>query len=112
MGVNKNKLWNAFWIINYVITAITVINVIEFMEIISFDKLKSLFTLLSDLCPPLISLFIEWVQVPILISILIFVKNQRQKRNWIYLFFLLFLVVVKFVIYVIIAGSVAAGSGH
>lgn len=103
-----------FWKINYYLTLYLVIVLLYFRfikptgEYYTDNKwvqvIDTIFTL--DGVAVFLSFFIEWVQIPLCVTILIFMKNQRTNLHFFYIFLLFFLSLLKFISWFLIVGPV------
>lgn len=102
-----------FWKVNYILTVYFILVILLFWFgsndnmitkkkwFILLEKIISLNTIAYFL-----SIFIEWIQIPVCIAILILKNQTRTRVNFFYVFFLLFLNLIKWFLWLVIAGGV------
>jgi len=103
-----------FWRINYYLTIFFFIALIISISIIHIDEyyanhnwikiVDKIITL--DGTSVFLSMIIEWIQIPLCIVVTIFWKDQRTKWHFIYIIFLLFLNIFKWITMLFIAAHV------
>ncbi|AZA61656.1 hypothetical protein EG340_11660 [Chryseobacterium indoltheticum] len=97
----KNLRW--FWLINY---TITIYSFLLFYSVWNYEG--SLYNVLSinDKFPFILSILIEWLQIPIVLVILIWKKQERSLIHWLYWIILLILSISKIILYFFSTGAV------
>lgn len=97
----KNLKW--FWVINYTITIYSILLIISF-----WNYEGSLYNILSinDKFPFVLSVLIEWLQIPVVLIILIWKKQERSILHWLYWIILFVLSISKLILYFFSTGAV------
>lgn len=92
-----------FWVINYIITIYSILLLYSF-----WNYEGNLYDILSinDKFPFVLSVLIEWLQIPMVLIILIWKKQERSFVHWLYWLILLILSISKIVLYFFAAGAV------
>lgn len=110
-----------FWKINYYITTyLTIINLFIIRYYIEngdafyantkwFQTIERILTFDNTL--NFLSLFIEWIQIPICLLVLIFWKLQRTKKHFFYLILLVILNLIKWGLWLFAVSGVARNTG-
>lgn len=107
----KKLKW--FWKINYFITIyfillllINLCNVYLF-KVYSNTVIRELdyYLSLNDRINFIVVVFIEWLQIPIVLGVLLLKKYEQSFTHWLYLFFLIVLAISKLVLYFISTGE-------
>ncbi|KQM46261.1 hypothetical protein ASE55_11370 [Chryseobacterium sp. Leaf201] len=97
----KNLRW--LWLINYTITIYSIL-----LSYSVWNYEGNLYNILSinDKFPFVLSILIEWLQIPIVLIILIWKKQERSLIHWLYWIILLFLSISKLILYFFSTGAV------
>jgi|SRR5690606_11122056 len=107
----KNLKW--FWRINYSTTIISIIFTFLLSIVSRVDKFPIIekiyyFVSINEKISPLL-LIVEWIQIPMVLGILILIKQERTKIQWFYLISLVFLTLTKLILYFVAALGFAKG---
>lgn len=113
----KNLKW--FWRVNYLITIYSIILVTGEVLNIMFgydkegydftQKYSKYYMIGSNDFIGIFFFCIEWLQIPLVLGILIWKKQERTKWHWLYFIFLIILTLVKIILYFSAALGFARG---
>jgi hypothetical protein len=107
----KKLKW--FWIINYILTIYALLILIKnYVNVYDFELYERIFkigtqdilSINSDI-DFIMEYAIEWLQIPIVLTVLIWKKSERSRIHWLYWFFLILLAFFKIILYFIAVGA-------
>ncbi|EEI90672.1 hypothetical protein HMPREF0765_3731 [Sphingobacterium spiritivorum ATCC 33300] len=109
----KNLKW--FWVVNYIMTIYSTILLSGYLLDIIFGydkdgydftyKYGKYFMLANNEILFIFFFCIEWLQIPLVLGILIWKKQERTKWHWLYFIVLILLTIAKIIFYFIAVGG-------